>query len=74
MPGTGQEEEEKPGFFSRLFTFGGGREQPSQLLWIEVQNTDDGVVDVRVEPVQPAPAGAAEAAGELLRLIRNTLA
>lgn len=73
VPGTGQEEEDKPGFFARMNPFGGDDEPEPRLLWIEMQDSGE-AIDVKVSPVQSTDDEASEAAIELLRLIRNTIA
>jgi outer membrane protein assembly factor BamC len=82
LPGTGAEqEEEKPGFFKRLFTFGEDIPEPTPLQ-VRVQRTDNGITvdviptagaavesDADDEKAQDGPP-----ASQLLHLIRDTIA
>jgi outer membrane protein assembly factor BamC len=79
VPGSGDaaaDEEEEPGFFKKVVTLNGlfsGKEDESQAFPFRVQ-VQDGIPAVNVRIVPDAGAEAAEAARELLRLIRNTIA
>lgn len=79
----GEDEEEKPGFFKRVFTLNGmfSREEPPQYYPLKIQLINLGDrVEVLVESLeqQPlSPAGQEEqqaAAAALLRLLRNNIA
>jgi outer membrane protein assembly factor BamC len=83
LPGTGEEEQEedKPGFFKRLFTFGEDIPEPSPLQ-VRLQQTNNGI-EVQVTPTAGAPAAGgdddgdaqdAPPANQLLHLIRDTIA
>jgi outer membrane protein assembly factor BamC len=73
-----QDEEDEPGFFSKVFTLGGllsrtpeNREYPIRLQLLEVQ----GVVEVLAVPVDSNPDAATRSAVQsLMRLIKNTIA
>ncbi|MDR0781085.1 MAG: outer membrane protein assembly factor BamC [Pseudomonadales bacterium] len=80
VPGSGDREKNKPGFFKRLFTFGNGITEPSALQ-VRLQRTNNGSIEVQVLPKNDAAAGknankaqAVPPATELLRLIRDTIA
>ncbi len=81
VPGTGEEEEEEPGFLTKVITLngliGGGDDNEGAMQFrIEVLEVSGGA-DVRVSPIGPFNANSPEmleAAKTLLQLIRKTIA
>jgi outer membrane protein assembly factor BamC len=79
-PGTGEEEEEEPGFFRKVFTLNGlfSDDDNTQSLPFRVEVLEvSGGADVRVRPISPINSNSPEmleAGKTLLRLIRNTIA
>jgi outer membrane protein assembly factor BamC len=81
VPGTGEEEEEEPGFLTKVITLngliGGDDDNEGAMQFrIEVLEVSGGA-DVRVSPIGPLNANSPEmleAAKSLLQLIRKTIA
>lgn len=73
-----QEEEEKPGFFKKVFTLGGvfSRKVPEQVYPVRLQFLEsNGVVEVLATPVDPSPdTDTREAVRALMNLIKNSIA
>jgi outer membrane protein assembly factor BamC len=79
-PGSENEEEEEPGFFTKFITLNGlfsdDDDIPALPFRVEVLDVSGGA-DVRVSPIGPLNANSPdmlEAGKTLLRLIRNTIA
>jgi outer membrane protein assembly factor BamC len=77
IPGSEEQLEDEPGFFKKVFTLGGifSREEDLPAYRLRVQVLDwETAAEVQVSPIEPSGGDGREAAGALLRLIRNTIA